>query len=47
MWKLNWPADLVADRRSTILEDRYLRKHLEGDVGYTRRVRYRLLPGVS
>jgi hypothetical protein len=33
-------------RRSTNLEDRYLRKHLEGDVGYTQRVRYRLLPGV-
>ena len=32
--------------RRTILEDHYLRKHLEGYVGYAERVRYRLLPGV-
>jgi len=32
--------------RRTILEDRYLRKHLEGYVGYAERVQFRLLPGV-
>ncbi len=32
--------------RRTSLEDRYLRKDLEGYVGYAERVRYRLLPGV-
>ena len=32
--------------RRTILEDHYLREHLEGYVGYAERVRYRLLPGV-
>ena len=31
--------------RRTILEDRYLREHLEGYLGYVERVRYRLLPG--
>ncbi len=32
--------------RRTILEDGYLRQHLEGYGAYTERVRYRLLPGV-
>ncbi len=39
------PAMVLILRR-TILEDRYLREHLEGYVGYAERVRYRLLPGV-
>jgi protein-S-isoprenylcysteine O-methyltransferase Ste14 len=39
------PAVVLILRR-TILEDRYLREHLEGYVGYAERVRYRLLPGV-
>ncbi len=39
------PAVLLILRR-TILEDRYLREHLEGYVGYAEGVRFRLLPGV-
>ena len=39
------PVVVLIPRR-TILEDHYLRKHLEGYVGYAERVRYRLLPGV-
>jgi len=39
------PVVLLILRR-TILEDRYLRQHMEGYVGYAERVRYRLLPGV-
>lgn len=37
---------LVLILRRTILEDRYLRQHLDGYVGYAEQVRYRLLPGV-
>ncbi len=37
---------LVLILRRTILEDRHLREHLEGYVGYAERVRSRLLPGV-
>ncbi|MGA2702435.1 MAG: isoprenylcysteine carboxylmethyltransferase family protein [Isosphaeraceae bacterium] len=37
---------MVLILRRTTLEDRYLREHLEGYVGYAERVRFRLLPGV-
>jgi len=37
---------MVLILRRTTLEDRYLREHLEGYVGYAEGVRFRLLPGV-
>ncbi len=39
------PVVLLIFRR-LLIEDRYLREHLEGYAGYAQRVRYRLLPGV-
>ena len=40
-----FPVLLLILRR-TMLEDRYLRQHLDGYGSYAERVRYRLLPGV-
>lgn len=37
---------VVLTLRRTVIEDRYLREHLEGYVDYAKRVRYRLVPGI-